>query len=118
MPEIRAEAADIDARVILMTGVVLVLTILCVAGASYALLFVWHAKLSGPNAALDFSVRGAALESAPQLDRAQFDAEKHRMIEEYGWVDRAGGVARIPVDMAMDMLVQRDAGNAKHGAQP
>jgi hypothetical protein len=118
MPEIRAEAADIDARVIVMTGIVLVLTILCVAGASYALLSVWHAKLAGPNAPLDFSVSGAALESAPQLDRAQFDAEKHRMIEEYGWVDRAGGVARIPVDAAMDMLVQRDAGTAKHGAQP
>jgi hypothetical protein len=118
MPEVRAEAADIDARAIVMTGIALVLTILCVAGASYALLSVWHAKLAGPNAPLDVSVRGAALESAPQLDRARFDAEKHRMIVEYGWVDRAGGVARIPVDAAMDRLVQRDAGNKTRAAQP
>jgi hypothetical protein len=118
MPEIRAEGADIDARVIVMAGIALVLVIVCVAGASYALLSVWHAKPAGPNAPLDFTVSGAALESAPQLDRAQFDAEKHRMIEEYGWVDRAGGVARIPVDAAMDTLVQRDAGDEKRTAQP
>jgi hypothetical protein len=115
---VRAEAADIEARPIVVTGIVLVVTILCVVGASYALLVVWNAKFAGPNAPLDFSVSGAALESAPQLDRARFDAEKHRMIGEYGWVDRAGGVARIPVDAAMDMLVQRDAGNRKRAAQP
>jgi hypothetical protein len=118
MPEIRAEAADIDARAIAMTGLVLVLIILCVVGASYALLSAWHAKFAGPNAPLDFSVRGAALESAPQLDRARFDAEKHRLIGEYEWVDRAAGVTRIPVDAAMDMLVQQDAGNGKGAAQP
>jgi hypothetical protein len=118
VPDIRAETTDIDARAIAITGIVLVLTILCVVGAAYALLSVWHAKFAGPNAPLDFSVSGAVLESAPQLDRARFDAEKHRLISEYGWVDRAGGVARIPVDAAMELLVQRDAGNRKPSAQP
>jgi len=118
MPDVRAEAADINARAILMTGVVLVLTILCVVGASYALLDVWNAKFAGPNAPLDFSMRGVVLESAPQLDRALFDAEKRRLIAEYGWVDRARNIARIPVDAAMDLLVQRDGANTKREAQP
>jgi hypothetical protein len=118
MRDVRAEAADIDARAILITGVALLVVILCVAGASYALLDVWNAKFAGPNAVLDFSMSGAVLESAPQLDRAQFDADKRRLISEYGWVDRAGGVARIPVDVAMDLLVQRNAGNTSRGAQP
>jgi hypothetical protein len=118
MPDVRAERADIDARAIAITGVVLMLTILCVVGASYGLLAVWNAKFAGPNAPLDFSMRGAVLESAPQLDRAQFDAEKRKLIQGYGWVDRAGGIARIPVDAAMDLLVQRDAGATKREAQP
>ena len=32
------------------------------------------------------------------------DAQKRRDLERFGWVDRTGGVARIPIDRAMDVV--------------
>jgi hypothetical protein len=109
MREVRAEKADVAPRPIVATGIVLVLTILAVAGAAYGLLATWQARIAGPNAPLDFAIREPVLESAPQLDRARFDAEKRALVGGYAWVDRGRGIARIPVEAAMDLMVRRDA---------
>ena len=34
------------------------------------------------------------------------DASKRRELTSYGWVDREHGVARIPIDRAMDLVVE------------
>ena len=47
------------------------------------------------------------LQSAPQPERAAYFAEKRRVTEGYGWVDRRAGIARIPVDEAMTLLAAR-----------
>ena len=47
------------------------------------------------------------LQPAPQPDRAAYVAEKRRLLDSYGWVDRQAGIARIPLDDAMKLLAAR-----------
>ncbi len=45
-------------------------------------------------------VRGAA-------DLAAFRAREEVELKSYGWIDRKAGTVRIPIDRAMDLLLQR-----------
>jgi hypothetical protein len=47
------------------------------------------------------------LQPAPQPDRATYFADKRRLLDSYGWVDRQAGIARIPLDDAMKLLAAR-----------
>ena len=61
------------------------------------------------------------LQPAPQPDRAAYFAEKRRLLDSYGWVDRQAGIARIPLDDAMKLLAARGVATpqpAGHGPAP
>lgn len=47
------------------------------------------------------------LQGNPGTDMARFRREEQARLDEYGWVDRRGGVARIPVARAMEILAAR-----------
>ena len=47
------------------------------------------------------------LQRQPARDIAAFAAEKRRLIESYGWVDRERGIARIPIERAMAILAAK-----------
>ncbi|HEX7636315.1 MAG TPA: hypothetical protein VF427_13695 [Noviherbaspirillum sp.] len=47
------------------------------------------------------------LQSAPQPERAQYFAEKNRLLESWEWIDRQRGIARIPVEQAMRIIAER-----------
>jgi hypothetical protein len=65
----------------------------------------------GPGAA---KAEAPRLLTAPQPDRAAYFAEKQRVIDSYGWVDRQAGIARIPVGEAMRLMADRaQAGRAQ-----
>lgn len=104
MLEPRVEAADVNARAIVRAGFALIAMIACIALVAYALLRHWGAKAEGANAPLDFAVQAPVLESAPQVDRAHYDAEKRALISSFRVVDRDRGIVRIPVDLAIDLL--------------
>lgn len=36
------------------------------------------------------------------------DAQKHKALSTYGWVDRARGIVRVPIDQAMDLVVEEN----------
>lgn len=90
---------------------------LVAAGIVVALLAAWLALrllrppggYAGPNAVGTMRAEAPRLEPAPQTARAAYDAEKARLIDSYGWVDRKGGVARIPVEHAMRVMADRTA---------
>jgi hypothetical protein len=46
------------------------------------------------------------LEPLPLAPRAALRASEDARLSSYGWVDRAGGVARIPIERAMELTVQ------------
>lgn len=60
---------------------------------------------------------GPRLESAPIDSRRAYVAEKQRQLESAGWVDRARGIAHIPIGQAMALLAARHAPDARLPSQ-
>jgi hypothetical protein len=48
----------------------------------------------------------------PEDDLRQMQRENDAVLNSYGWVDRESGIARIPIDEAMRLLVQQGQGPA------
>jgi hypothetical protein len=46
------------------------------------------------------------LQTAPQDDLKALRAAETIKLETYGWIDRKGGVVRIPVERSMELLVE------------
>ena len=47
------------------------------------------------------------LEPNPLVPRLRARAEEDSVLTTYGWVDPKSGVVRVPIDRAMDLLVER-----------
>jgi hypothetical protein len=47
------------------------------------------------------------LQTAPQVDLATMRAREDAELNTYGWIDRQAGVVRLPIERAMDLVVQR-----------
>lgn len=62
---------------------------------------------AGPLQVMDEEPPGPQLQVVPGLDRRAMDAEDRQRLEEWGWVDEGAGVARIPVEKAMDALLEK-----------
>ena len=50
---------------------------------------------------------GPRLEALPLDPRRRLDVEEAERLSSYGWIDRAGGTARIPIDRAIEILLER-----------
>ncbi|MGZ3183680.1 MAG: hypothetical protein ACXU8N_14680 [Telluria sp.] len=82
-----------------------------IAGAlALALLAAWFAygRLHRAAAAPAMTAAPPLLDTAPQHDRAAYEAQKEAELHRLGWVDRQRGIARIPVDDAMRILAARE----------
>jgi len=49
----------------------------------------------------------AALQADPTADMAKFAKEEEAAVTSYAWVDRANGVAQIPVERALEIVAER-----------
>jgi hypothetical protein len=47
------------------------------------------------------------LQQNPAAELEQLKEEERRRLSAYGWIDRTGGIAFIPVDRAMDILAEK-----------
>lgn len=56
------------------------------------------------------------LEADPEGDARTINAEADAKLNSYGWIDKDKGIAHIPIDQAMKMLIQR--GWPQQGRQP
>jgi hypothetical protein len=72
--------------------------------------FVTHQSL-GPPASPFENVRALppspALQVTPRRDLRQYLDTQDATLNSYGWVDQKAGVVRIPIDRAMDLLLQK-----------
>lgn len=110
------EAADIHPRRVLAVAGLILLTLALVAGACWGLLRLWRMPIgAGPSALSPVQPLAPRLQAAPQDERAAYFAEKERLLHSYGWVDRRAGIARIPIEEAMDLLAGRAGAPAKDG---
>ena len=98
---------DINLSIIALTALGLV-GILAIA-----ILLAWLAwqrwQTPGPNVAPALDVARPRLESSPQANLAQYRAQQAAKLQHWGWADGEPGVAQVPLDVAMQILVQRDA---------
>jgi hypothetical protein len=104
------ETRDTNARAVLGFALVLFLT---VVGAFVSMrgLFA-HYSVSqqlGPAASPFDSDRALPpeprLQVDPKVDLQQVRESQEEILRAYGWVDKAGGKVRVPIDRAMDMLI-------------
>jgi hypothetical protein len=96
------------------------LVILGVLGSALVFhFFVQHQPL-GPPASPFEDVRQLPPEprlqtTAPE-DFKRYRAEQDKILESYGWVDAQAGIVRIPIQRAMDMLLEK--GYPVRGSSP
>ena len=72
--------------------------------------FALHQAL-GPPASPFENVRelppAPRLQVTPVQDLEHYRAGQDQELTSYGWVDQKGGVVRIPIDRAMDLLIEK-----------
>lgn len=47
------------------------------------------------------------LQVSPPMELRNFRAKEDQVLTTYGWVDKSKGVVRIPIDRAMDLILER-----------
>jgi hypothetical protein len=114
-PEVSHETSDIDLRPIAMWSVALVILVVMIL----ALLLWLFGHFSKREDRLGHRTAGvpasAPVTAAPQLqisprsDMAEMRAAEEKTLRSYGWVDKQKGVARIPIERAMELLAERAA---------
>ena len=58
------------------------------------------------------------LQSAPRRDMQELRAREAATLSSYGWVDRQAGIARIPIDRAIDLVLEKGLPVAKPEETP
>ncbi len=70
-----------------------------------------------PAARLRTTIPQPRIQAAPLVDIYNLRKREDSILNSYGWVAQPSGVARIPIDRAMDLLAQRGL-PARTGADP
>jgi len=116
------ETRDVVLRPVLTIGASIVLLALFSAGAMAWLLHTLEARQAreSPPASPLAGIYGPTEPPSPRLqvhpldDLRQLRMREDAQLGTYGWVDRAHGVVRLPVERAMALLAERSRrGSAK-----
>lgn len=59
------------------------------------------------NAVLFERFPAPTLQLSPPADMARFRAQQWQALTNYAWIDRSNGVVQIPIERAMELLLQR-----------
>lgn len=110
-PEVTYEKRDVNTRAILyfvaVLFVVLVITLVSMRG-----LFGYFSETQnlGPGASPFDNSRtlppSPRLQVQPSEDLDQVRQSQEQILNSYGWEDKANGTVRVPIDRAMDMLIE------------
>ncbi|WP_182986450.1 hypothetical protein [Gluconacetobacter aggeris] len=103
-PRPRHEARDVALRPVLAVGLGVGVALVMLAVAAN-LLFPQH-RLDRLMAAPLPPMAAPALQSDPPADMAAFRAADMARLNGFGWVDRAHGVAHVPIGQAMRQVAR------------
>lgn len=114
-PEAGHEASDVSIRAIVRFGLGLGIATVVTGVAMWGLFRFFAARQDKREepvppmvaANLRRTPSGPRLEPDPLAPRLAARAREDAVLESYGWVDPSAGVARIPIDRAMELLVER-----------
>jgi hypothetical protein len=118
------ETRDLRARPIVVATVVgVVLTVAIFVGV-YVLTAALHSYVQrtapppNPLAAVAPKEPPAPLlQPAPLKDLLELRAWEDSQLHQYGWVDKANGIARIPIERAIEILAERGLPSRPEAAQ-
>jgi hypothetical protein len=72
-------------------------------------LYLRSAVPESSKATIDHSFPKPQLQNDPQADLQDFERDQRATLSDYGWVDRSEGIARIPIELAMQIVAARGA---------
>jgi hypothetical protein len=106
------QASEINLRVVTWTAIGLMISVIAVfvtVGGLFSLFKRQYASASAPSRITTPGRLPPAprLQANPTSDWRELLEAENAKLNSYGWIDKSGGVIRIPIDRAMDLLVQR-----------
>jgi hypothetical protein len=107
------EVADTHARPLVVTTIAIFVAIFLAYALMAGLLFIaGNAPGDSSNAMnpTDVAIQlppEPRLEQNPQVDSARLIAEATDRLEHYGWVAQRDGIAHIPVERSMELLLEK-----------
>lgn len=106
------ETRDVNVRAAAIFGVTLFTLLVIVVFAMRGLFaYFEHTQPLGPETTPFNAARELPpvprLQVDPKQDLARVRAEQDHILETYGWADQGTGKVRIPIDRAMELLLQR-----------
>jgi len=110
-----ARGRDVNIRAVFRFGFWLAVGVVAVTLAMLALFRVFEMKDRASDKVLSLSVAAnlartppePRLEPLPLAPGQRLRAEEDAILTTYAWADQKAGFARIPIDRALDILVQR-----------
>jgi hypothetical protein len=109
------EETDVNIRAILLFAAGLIVTTVALSGVVWILYRYLDARESR-QAQVEYPLAAQQeqrlppeprLQTNPREDMRELREQEEQVLKTYGWVDRNGGVVRIPIDEAMKLMVQR-----------
>jgi hypothetical protein len=107
------ETSDVNVRKILVVGSgLLLLTFLSMLAMVWVFDYIVQRQADQDSPAPDFAVNRPLppeprLQVTPTQDFQVIRSAEDTELNSYGWVDKDQGVVRIPIDRAMELLLQR-----------
>ena len=112
--DVSYEKRDVNARAILWVGVAIVISAVVIHFAVWGVFDFFSAREAHkgkPPATLVNTKRqpppAPRLQTDAPADLQEMRAREAAALESYGWVDRQKGIVHIPVERAMELLVER-----------
>ena len=125
VPENRHEHRDVNVIALgkFAIGLVIV-TIFCVGLVAGVFQYLLHREGGVPASRMEHPAIDARqlppeprLEETPSLDLQEMRAAEDNVQSTYGWLDQDNGIVRLPIDRAMDLVVQRGLPSRQGGIQ-
>ena len=111
MTQHRHETTDLDPKYVVYFAVALVLVGIVVFFGAWWIFrhFVREQAQTTTRPAINVptTVRGPRLQISPQGDLEELRRQEDEILSTYAWVDREKGTARIPIDRAMQLFLER-----------
>jgi hypothetical protein len=109
------EESDIDVRTILGVGAGLIVAGVVIGAVVWAL-FAYLSNREAQGVLTEFPLASGQAQRLPPEPRLQTDPREDlralrqsedNVLQSYGWIDKNTGVARIPIDQAMRLTLER-----------
>jgi hypothetical protein len=115
-PDAKHEYTDIDPAIGYKFALWLAVAMVLSFGIVYGTFMFFDSQQTAANAAarrfplaagVTRPVPTPSLQTQPFRDIYLLRDDEAKKLQSYGWVDQQGGVARIPIDKAMELMMQR-----------